>query len=382
MNKPKICLIEPCHSHEEVLFPMINLLRDDYDVHVLAPQSLLDVDILSRTRRLYTGVPIRWDQEAARWRRLLRMPGKYREIRHLVDSIGPEVVVFNSTYERSDLMLIDAFFKGIPKAQVIHNFQRFLKPGMRRIYEAFDLNLVISEEVYGYVTEHQPEYRSLDYFLPIFFGGFEAGGGTAAPPPTEPDPILHLGVFGSAGNYRRNYQGLLRSLTAWGRSDRAPGFVLHLVGELPGEYRDFVNRHDLGHVVRCHDQFVPFEEMFRILRSVDIVLFLIDATVRDCAAYNRCKITGSSTLIKGFRKACAASRDFKLDEILEDKCFLYDGSHVEELFESIANGSIDKAAVREREARYEGNLLLTREEQKARLVRALKGVRAARAGAA
>jgi hypothetical protein len=127
-------------------------------------------------------------------------------------------------------------------------------------------------------------------------------------------------------------------------------------------------------VVRHYEEFVSFEEMFRVLRTVDIVLFLVDSSVRDCAVYNRYKITGSSTLIKGFRKACAASRDFQIDEILADKCFYYDGSHIEELFDALANGSINREAVRKMEARYDGMTILSREEQKKRLVGALKRV--------
>jgi hypothetical protein len=374
MTRPRICLIEPRHSHEEVLSPLVDLLQDDYEVYVLAPQSLLEVDILGRTKNLYKGVPIGGREDGSRLRRLLGMPGKYRHIRRLVNSIAPEVVLFNSTYALPDLLLIASLFRGVRKAQIIHNFQRFLRPGMRRLYEQFDLNLVISEEVHDYVVRNHPRYRSLDYFLPIYFDGFQAACPADAGPPFDADGLLHLGVFGSIDKHRRNGEGLLGSLAAWRRDGRAPDFRLHLVGKLPVEYRDFVKSRDLGHVVRYYERFVPFEEMFHVLRNVDVVMFLIDSTVRDCALYNRYKISATSTLVKGFRKACAASRDFRLDATLADKCFLYDGSRVEQVFEAIADGTITKAAVRKIEAGYADQRLLSREEQQARLVLALKRI--------
>jgi glycosyltransferase involved in cell wall biosynthesis len=374
-RRPAICLVEPCHSHEEVLLPLIDLLHEDYEVHVIAPQSLLDVDLLRRTRHLYTAIPLDWNQRAPRWRRLLCMPGKYRQIRRLVEGIRPELVIFNSTYELPDLLLIAAFFRGVPKAQLIHNFQYFLKPGMRLIYDAFDLNLVISEEVHGYVTGHHPEYRSLEYVLPISFSAFESARATDLPAQPAADPALHLAVFGSAGGHRRNYAGLLNSLAAWSPGDRPPGFVLHLVGELPEDYRSFIRDHHLDPVVQYYDAYVTFEELFRVLHKVDIVLFLIDATVRDCAVYNRYKITGASTLIKGFGKACASSRDFRVDASLVDQCCFYESDRVEELFEAIADGRINPRTVRGLEAHATGKPLFSREAQRDRLLRALKTVR-------
>ena len=374
MTKPKLCLVEPCHSHAEVLLPQIDLLHDDYDLYVIAPQSLLDQDILSKTSHMYQGIPVRWNQWSSRLRRLFRMPGKYRDIRYIVDSLRPELVLFNSTYRAIDLILLANYFQGIRKAQIIHNFQSFLRPGMRWLYDQFDLNLVISEEVHEYIVGHHPEYRSLNYFLPIYFGSFEPSRGGVSEPLSRTDSPLQIGVFGSVNEDRRNYDGLLRSLAAWRRSHGTAHFVLHLVGRLPVEHREFIASHDLGDMVRYYDTFVPFEEMFRVLRGVDVVMFLIDSTVRHCNEYNRYKISGASTLIKAFRKACAASRDFRIDATLADKCFFYDGSRVEQFFQSIANGTITKATVRMIEARFGTVGVLSREIQKSRLLDALKRV--------
>lgn len=370
--RPTICLVEPCHSHEEVLFPLVELLRDDYDVAVLAPQSLLDVDLLSRTRGLYRAIPFEWNQRDSKWRRLLRLPGKYLQIRRLVKALQPELVLFNSTYTWLDLLLIVVLFGFVPKAQIIHEFQVFLRPGMRWLYARFDLNLVISEEVCESIRRSHPDYPDLDYVLPIFFAGFEAAcAQTPRRAVAAADERLALGVFGSVDKTRRNYEGLFQSLTAWKQSGRPNCFCVEIVGKLPSEYRALIRERGLEPIVRYSEAFVPFEELFETLRRVDVVLFLIDASVRDCDVYNRLKITGSSTLIKGFRKVCAASRDFRVDASLADKCLFYEGTHLEQLFDDIASGRVSRKAIKALEARYDRDVHLTAEAQRQRLVSAL-----------
>ena len=179
-TRKRVCLIEPRHNHEEVAFPIVSLLRDHYEVHVIAPQSLLDVDLLRYTRHLFRGEPIEWDSAVPRWRRLGMMRRNYALIREIVDAIAPEFVIFNSTYSLPDLLQIVTTFRGVRKVQVIHEFRQFLWPGMRRLFAQFDLNLVISEDVQRYVVGHHPEFSALQYVLPIHFDGFLGAEGAAA----------------------------------------------------------------------------------------------------------------------------------------------------------------------------------------------------------
>jgi len=371
MSKPRICLIEPCHSHTEVVVPTLDLLYEAYEIYLIAPRSLFELDLLRSTQSLYRAVPIDWQQRHPRWRRFLRMPAKYFTMRQLVNQIAPCCVFFTSTYREIDLLLIARYFKHVPKAQIIHNFQYFLRPGMHRLYEQFDLNLVISEEVHKYILEHHPQYASLDYFLPISFDCFFRLHPLRNPSGVPTGPI-QLGVFGAVDQGRRNYEGLFQSLRCWRRKSGAAPFVVHIVGKLPKEYRRFIARYELDELVRYYDHYVSFEEMFRVLRMVDIVLFLIDSTSSYRQTYNRYKISGSSNLIKGFRKVCASSRDFPVESILRDKCFFYDGAQLEQLFEAIADGYITREVVREKEARYTGLDILSREEQQSRLLSGLR----------
>ncbi len=372
MKKPSICLIEPCHSHEEVLFPVIDYLRAEYDVHVLAPQSLLDVDLLNRTRHLYNALPFPWRQNASRLQRLLQMPRKYRFMRRLVASIDPEIVLFNSTHNTAERLMIATFFKGVRKAQIVHKFTHYLRPGMKWLYRCFDVSLVISEDVHKYITGLYSSYDSLAYFLPLSFEGFEDALSNGQKEQSGNGEVLQLGVIGSIESRRRNYEGLLRSLANWHARGKAPKFRIHLIGKAPTGYQDMIEQEGLCKWVKYYDRFVSFEEMFSILRRLDLVLFLIDRNVADCELYNRYTIPCTSIWVNSFHKACAASRDFRLDERLKDKCIFYEGSRVEQLFESIENGSVNRELLGEMESRYASDTSLSRDEQKQRLVRALK----------
>lgn len=373
MRRPTICLVEPCHSHEEVLFPLIDYLWDDYDLHVCAPQSLLDVDIMSRTRHLYKAVPIPWRQSATRCSRLLQMPRKYQFIRKHVASINPEIVLFNSTHNIAELLMIAVMFRGIRKAQVVHDFSHYLRPGMMWLYDCFDVSLVISEDVYEYVSRHHPNYGKLDFFLPFSFKEFEDTLPNTGDEEANVGDVLHLGVIGAIDPNRRNYEGLLQSLAMWhAKGARQPRFMLSLIGKAPASFQKRIEQESLIKWVRCYDGFVSFREMFGILRKLDLVLFLIDDTTTERKRYNQYTVSCTSIWVRAFRKACASSREFPLERELRDKCIFYDGSHVEQLFEAIERGSVSRDTLKEIEARYSMDVSLFRREQKKRLVQALK----------
>ncbi len=371
MTRPRICIVEPCHSHEEVVLPLVDLLRDDWEVHVAAPDSLLTVDLLRDTRGIYAAHSVRWDQRRPRWRRLADMPRKYRELRRIVDEVRPEFVVFNSTYGFADLACIVHAFRGVRKAQVIHNADVFARAPARRWAAEFDLNLVLSEEVHAHLVASGGAIPGLDHVLPIVFESFEALNPADPAPGGDVGP-LRLGVFGSVDASRRNYRGLLDRLAAWRRPGRACGFTIDIVGAAPAWLLESVVRHGLDDVVRCGAGFVPFADLFRILRRTDLVLFLVDASVDDCARYNRTKITGSSTLVKAFRRASIASNDFRLDAVLADACVRHDGDRIDDVFEAIASGRLTRADARAMERTHDANPALSREAQKTRLAAALR----------
>ena len=91
----RIALVEPNHSHEEVLFPLIELLRGVCEVHVVAPQSLLDVDLLRDTRHMYQAVPYVPALPKSRIGRRLGVGRRYAQ-GHRSNKTGPRAFQFGS----------------------------------------------------------------------------------------------------------------------------------------------------------------------------------------------------------------------------------------------------------------------------------------------
>lgn len=369
----RVALIEPAHSHEEVLFPQIALLRKHFEVHVVAPRSLLDVDLLRDAASLYRAWPFDMTTDSRRIARALDGPRKYRAIREAVRAIAPDVLIFNSTYSLPEVALIQRWFRDYPKIQIIHNFQKFLRWPARRLYRAFDANLVISEQVHAYVTTNHPEFSDLEYFLPIFFDGFFSGHGERSPVSDATRPI-RLGVFGSMEQDRRNYQGLLEALRNLGRAPEQAGFRVRLVGKTPPDLQARIRQYNLETLVDYQTDFVPFRTMFTLLEETDVMLFLIDRGVNNSRHYNRYKISGTSTLMKAFRKAGASSTDFTVDESLRDACFSYPGTDVGCLLRQIADRAITAKDIRRKTVAYGQQLEFSFPKQEARLVAIVRRV--------
>ena len=367
----RVTIVEPAHSHEEVIFPQIELLREIFEVHVVAPQSLLDVDLLRETAHLYHAHSFTSDPPRGRWQRLLNSPRHHLALRKAVEATNPDVVVLNSTYTQPETLFLLGLLRRYPKVQIIHEFQRFLGIPGRYLYNAFDANLVLSEQVQRHIVVAHPEFSDLDYFLPIFFDGFVSSRGVAEPSGRAARPHLKLGVFGGMAGNRRNYWGLLNALRDMKRSGGVRGFRIYLVGQATPAIHEFIIANGLDSIVEYSTEFVPFRALFAQLSEMDIVLFLVDREVAGIALYNRYKITGTSSLVKAFRKAGAFSTDFVVDDSLADKCFSYPGTDVASLLRQIADGLITTADVRAKTLRYEGQGLFGFREQQVRLASVL-----------
>ncbi len=368
----RIAIIEPSHSHEEVILPQIELLHGHYDIHVVAPQSLLDVELLRDTKKLYQACPFATASVKGRLRRLLSLPFKYLAIRRIVRPIEPHVIIFNSTYSLVDVVLIVLIFRAYKKIQIIHNFEQFLSPFGYWLYRRFSANLVISEEVCKYVTSSHPAYSDLDYFLPIFFDSFLAIHGRT--PDSQELSTLKLGVFGSIEDSRRNYSGILESVRNIVQTQPAVGFRLYLVGKAPSAVQDFIRTHHLESVIEFYPAFVPFHMMFSLLNDMDIVLFLIDHQVTYAEQYNRYKISGTSTLMKAFKKAGCTSTDFHVDDSLAAKCFTYPGTDIGRFLEQISEGRITRCLLQEKAAAYADDEQFSFQRQKTRFLSVIHGV--------
>jgi hypothetical protein len=370
----QICIVEPSLNHEEVILPQIELLRDSFAVSVLASPKLLATDLLSSTADLYRPIPLLTGSEGGRLGRFVSLPLKYSEIKKVVTRNVPDVVIFNTVSTVFDLALIAILFRNQKKVQIAHNFQRFVRSPWKQFYKAFDLNLVLSEEVHNYITTAHPECGSVDYFLPIFFDNFRTRQPSQDNRVTQNSNRLKIGVFGSIDDQRRNYSGLLTSLADIRRSGKAIRFDLYLVGKIPTKYLKFIREQGLTDIVRYYEEYVSYADMFTLLESMDLVMFLVDSQVHNHKHYNRYKITGTSTLVKSFRKACVSSTDFAVDGMLADKCFYYSHSNIQEFNDQIAAGDIFRETVKAKVARYADNRLFDFDVQRQRFTASISNL--------
>lgn len=375
MGKDRICLVEPCHSHEEVLYPWIELLRGQYDISVVAPQSLLNVDLLRETATFYNAAPYINALPKSRVWRLLGIFHRYVAILKTVDRIDPAVVIFNSVPTLLDAVLVACLFGKHRKIQVIHNFQNYLSPAARVLYRAFDGNLLISEQVYRYVKEHHPEFENLDYVLPIFFDGFLKSVGVYPTAVRQDAQGLKLGVFGAIEDERRNYRGLLRAIREIVATTSRTNFRVYLAGKASPKIQTYIKEHKLENVVMYYTEFVPFLAMFQLLAEMDMVLFLIDGEVKNSKYYNKYKISGTSTLMKAFKKAGVSSTDFSVDESLFGRCFFYSGTDIKSFLDMIDHGKINIMDIRKKVETCKGGMEFSFEQQQARLFSMIQRVK-------
>ncbi len=351
--------------------PQVELLRSHFDVHVVAPESLLAEDLLRGTSHLYTSWPCRQAPRGSHARRALTTPPIYFAIADVIHQIKPDVILFNSTYTLPEVALVAQLFRKYRKVQIIHNFQKFLSRSARWLYRSFDANLVISEQVQRYIVKNHPQFADLDYFLPVFFDSFVSRDSGRVSLPEPRGGQLVLGVFGSIERHRRNYEGLLDALRDLPLGGDEPRFQLHVTGRPPSWLTEHILSHGLQDRINCYSSRPTFAEMFYLLEHTDLVMFLIDNNIEYADYYNRYKITGTSTLLKAFKKAGISSTDFAVDSSLADKCFYYQGADVGAILKQVASGAITPDQVRDKTALYEGEELFSFEYQRERLLSTL-----------
>jgi len=379
-EKPRICIVEPAHSHEEVILPQVELLRRDFEVFVVAPASLFAIDLLSGSSQRFHALPFHLDHRGGRLARAISRLKTYAAIRRLVHGIAPDAVVFNSTYGLAEVALIHLLFRKYTRAQIIHNFQKFLSAAGRRLYKGFHGNLVISEQVREYVVRHHPSFSDLEYFLPVFFGPDAGIERRRRGLPDCPERKLQLTVIGSVEERRRNYQGLLDAVRSEMLASDRVSFHVSFVGKTPESIASYIEEHALGGHISYWTEYVPFKRLFEVLAATDLVLYLVDREVENIRYYNRYKTTATSLWVKGFQKVGAASTDFLMEPSLEDKTLFYEGTDVRALLQGIDTGKISLQDVQARAVRFEGESIFSFDWQRERLVRFLDGIMSGKRG--
>jgi glycosyltransferase involved in cell wall biosynthesis len=369
-----IALVEPMHSHEEVLYPWIELLHGKFEVHVVAPQSLLAGDLLHETRHLYQSSAFSVASRGSRLQKLMGIYKKYKTIKHCVDKINPQLVIINTVATLLDAVLILWMLRKYNKIQVIHNFQAYMPIPCRFIYKSFDSNIVLSEQVYRYITQCHPAFDKLNYVLPIFFKDFISADIKNTQTPSQCNHPLKIGVFGTIDQRRKNYNGLIDALECVNKSARDLRFHVYLIGKDVHNIAKKIKRNGLEDAVTTYNGFIPFQKSFALLRQMDLVLFLIDNTVPNARYYNRFKISGTSILMKIFKKVGVSSTDFIMDESLISRCFFYDKTDIKGFLVRLNNGSISDADILAKVANLSDESEYSFERQQSKLISIIEGV--------
>lgn len=370
MSRPRVCLVEPSLSHEEVIGPQIELLHGLADVHVIAPARLLEVDLLRGLGSHFRAHPLSGHVGRGNLAQVLRLPLLYARIRRICADIRPDAIVFNTTFNVCDLALIAALFPRRQTCQIIHNYQQFLRPPGRLFRNWFARNLVLSEEVFEYIVRTHGAHDRLAWFLPVFFNDFLA----TLPAHTHARctaGVFDVGVIGNVDQNRRNYAGLLAALRHLKSERLTLNVRVHIIGAAPASFAASVREAGLGDDVRMYG-FCSFAEMITRVEEMDLVLFLIDRDVENAEYYNKYKISGTSSLLKAFRKVGVASSDFPIDRTLLDTVFTYPGTDIGAFLRGLSQGQVGRERLAEMERRYADKRVLDFATQQRLLAEALR----------
>jgi glycosyltransferase involved in cell wall biosynthesis len=371
-GKPRVCVVELSTSHDNDAFSQMELLREYFEIHVIAPPQLLNMDLFRATAQLYQARPLHEMSSPNRWVRLARQPLALWRIRCYCARIKAEAIVFNTTFTWVDLLLIVALFPRRRTFQVVHNYQRFLSPLAYRFFAWFANNMVLSEEVFDHIAKTHPRTDGkLSFFLPIFFKNFMDTCPERQPRWKGGKAEFNLGVVGNVDQSRRNYQGLIDAVERLKANGAAINFRIHMIGSASTDFIAMIKQKGLEDCVSVYG-FCSFLDMFALSENVDLVFFLIDSDVENYQYYNKYKVSGTSVLLKTFRRVGVSSDDFPIDRTLKETVLYYHGTDVGSVLEKIVRGEITHAQVAEMERRYAGIDLLSYETQRRQLIAALK----------
>jgi hypothetical protein len=185
--------------------------------------------------------------------------------------------------------------------------------------------------------------------------------------PVDQD-MVNIGIVGSIVPQRRNYDGLFRSLADAREALAGAPFRIHLLSNIPSAYACLISDLEVGEHLVTYDHRLPFQALFSLVERIDLLAFLIDRTVPNSEHYNRTKISGTSSILKAFRKPALSSTDFEVDRAWNDATFYYPEDHIENFLTAVARGEITKVTIARRAANIQVPHYMRFEEQRSNYV--------------
>ncbi len=353
-ERPRIAVVELGLSHEEVLVPLVELLQKAYEVHVLAPSTLLEVDLVAKSGLNYTAHSMGRAHSKGRLWRVLGRVIRIWKLRAALREIRPRMLLFNTIHSVPELLVTAALHRGTPKVLVLHEARWLSGRFTRYVCRGFAKHIVLSENVYDHLAARGDGRGTLGCVLPIFFGALRRADMMAEPVESYGSDggvqEVRLGVFGGMEARRKNVKSLIEALRSL-KPEHRRRFRVVLMGAIPQGVAAMVEAAAIEDVVEWSRGYVSFEKLFETIRSVDVVCFLIDRSVANSERYNRFKISGTSSLAKAFRKCALASTDFPIDRTLARATVYYDRDEIGPALERIAERTPDvRRALREASA--------------------------------
>ena len=344
--------LEPLHT--EVVLPQLVILREAgrrafLVAHPFVAEQVRAMRLLPRSRVF----PIPAPQRGATRRlfRALRVPSVLVFVSGVVLAgavalgVGARRIVFTTIADRVRARVVRAFLRSERVVHIVHNVQRYDR-SHRMLTARFGANVVISRDVLA-TQQARPStqrMRRLACFVPAQFPRLDLPPRSTAL--AAPAGGIRVGVPGSVNQQRRNYRGLIDSVSAHAPLFRAAGVRFYLIGRTPRSFIRALRDHEIDDLIVAREGFWEFDEMFAAVRDMDAIAFLIDTSIEHATHYNRTKISGTSPLAIAFNKAVISSREFSVDQVLRNQTFWYPGAALDEFARAVAAETVTRDALR------------------------------------
>lgn len=336
-----LCQIEPLH--QEVVLPVARTLAPRVDLALWLNHRFRDSVPLPPQVPEHRRVWAAWPQRRGFATAAAFLSNLWR-IRRFVRKNAVDAVLFVTLVSPLKARLAALLLGRARLFQIVHNGQRYT-PGAasQRTLAAFTQNLFLSQAL-----SHQ--FRALHRNLPdrtvgFFWATNFCDDRAPIDPQDLPASVVRIGVPGSVSPQRRNYRSLFSALEPLASSGAADRLRVYLIGRTPPDVHRHIVDHGLDRIIHVWTDYLPFDQMFVHVRSMDALALLVDETVEFFQYYGKLKQSGSENLALAFRKPVVVSNALPLDPVLDASALRYPGAGIESVLNEIAAGRITRASL-------------------------------------